>query len=156
MQRLELDDQHCLAVLIDKATGEELGRTSYTIEEARAQGLIRDRSSWKTAPQRMLWARASKRVVDDFAPAVSLGILTPEETDEIQAQQTWQPAPEPEPDQEPEAVEAEVVEDEPAEPVEPPSEPVPAQEPEPEPAPAPPDPEAESEPEDGGYRDDLL
>jgi hypothetical protein len=33
----------------------------------------------------MLWARASKVVVDDYAPEVSLGLVTKEEVEEIEA-----------------------------------------------------------------------
>ena len=91
--RVDDTDEACTAVLVDKASGQEIGRTTYTIEDARRAGLIRDRSNWKTAPARMLWARASKRVVDDFAPAVSLGITTPEEEAEISGPRTWDDDP---------------------------------------------------------------
>jgi hypothetical protein len=82
--RLESTAELCTALLIRWETGEEIGRTTYTIEEARTAGLIRDSSAWKTHPARMLWARASKFVLDDYAPEVTLGIYTEEEGAEIE------------------------------------------------------------------------
>ena len=71
------------AVLVETRTGTIVGETTYTIEDARQAGLVRSGGGYVTNPERMLWARASKRVVDDFAPQVSLGLVTPEEQDEI-------------------------------------------------------------------------
>jgi len=129
VKRVELTPEYCTAALIDKATGEVLSEVTYTMEDARAAGLIRAGGGWTKSPQRMLWARASKRVVDDFAPAVSLGITTPEDQAEIDAvlegEVQWQPAegiervenaepelpvdPQPAPEPEAEVVDAEVV-----------------------------------------------
>jgi hypothetical protein len=80
---VERTDEACTAQLVDAATGEVLGETRYTLEDARRAGLIRAGGGYVKSPGRMLWARASKRVVDDFAPEVSLGITTPEEDEEI-------------------------------------------------------------------------
>ena len=74
-------DQACTAVLWHH--GAEVGRYTYTLEDAQRAGLIRDRSGWVKSPRRMLWARASKYVIDDFAPGVSLGLYVEEEADEI-------------------------------------------------------------------------
>jgi hypothetical protein len=73
----------CTASLIRVDTGEEIGRRTYTIEQAQTAGLA-SKDIWKKHPQRMLWARASKQVVDDYAPEVTLGILSEDEADEIQ------------------------------------------------------------------------
>jgi hypothetical protein len=81
--RLESSDETCTASLLRLDTAEELGRTTFTIEEAKAAGLIRDRSAWKTHPGRMLWARASTLVIRDFAPAVSLGMYSTDEIPEV-------------------------------------------------------------------------
>ena len=84
--RAESDESICTAVLILTETGEEIGRTTYTIEDAKRAGLVKDGSGYKKDPARMLWARASKRVIDDFAPEVSLGLVTLEEAEEIAGQ----------------------------------------------------------------------
>jgi hypothetical protein len=81
--RLELTDETCTAILISKDSGEELGRTTFTIEQAKAAGLIRAGSAWTTHPARMLWARASTYVIRDFAPAVSLGMYSDDEIAEV-------------------------------------------------------------------------
>lgn len=71
--RKDASDQSCTAVLLN-AAGEVLGEATFTLEQARHAGLVREKSAWKTHPGRMLWARASTNVIRDFAPAVSLGI----------------------------------------------------------------------------------
>lgn len=76
-------DEACTAALVEEKTGQELGRSTYTIEQAKRAGLIRDKSTWQTYPSRMLWARASKYVIDDYAPEVSLGLKTFDELEEI-------------------------------------------------------------------------
>jgi hypothetical protein len=81
--RSELTDETCTAILVSKDSGEELGRTTFTIEQAKAAGLIRAGSAWTTHPARMLWARASTYVIRDFAPAVSLGMYSDDEIAEV-------------------------------------------------------------------------
>lgn len=76
------DDQRCVAALIN-GNGEEIGRSEFTLEDARRAGLIRDKSGWQKYPARMLWARASSWVVKDHAPHVALGIVTEDEAAEI-------------------------------------------------------------------------
>jgi len=81
--RSESSDTLCTAQLLEASTGQLLGSTTYTIEDAQRAGLIRERSPWKTHPARMLWARASTLVIRDFAPAVSLGMYSQDEIPEI-------------------------------------------------------------------------
>jgi hypothetical protein len=81
--RLDSTDKTCTAVLLNGETGEELGRTTFTIEDAKSAGMIRARSAWETHPARMLWARASTYVIRDFAPAVSLGMYADDEIAEV-------------------------------------------------------------------------
>ena len=81
--RLELTEETCTAILTSKDTGEELGRTTFTMNDAKRAGLIREGSAWKTHPARMLWARASTLVIRDFAPAVSLGMYSTDEIAEV-------------------------------------------------------------------------
>src|SRR5262245_9588984 len=68
------DDKKCTAVLVKD--GQELGRRTYTIEQATKAGLVKNGSGWESYPDRMLWAKASGRVIDDFAPQVTLGLLS--------------------------------------------------------------------------------
>jgi hypothetical protein len=65
----------CTAAVIVSATGEELGRRTFTIDMARDMGLLDKRGqAWHKTPDRMLWARASARALDDFAPWVTVGV----------------------------------------------------------------------------------
>jgi hypothetical protein len=84
--KLDSTDTSCTAALVEIHSGLELGRATFTIEDAKRAGLVRERSAWVTHPARMLWARASKFVIDDNAPEVSLGIVTEDEMAEIQDQ----------------------------------------------------------------------
>ena len=79
----DASDTACTAVLVDKRTGEELGTCTYTIEMAKRAGLVKERSAWVTHPQRMLWARSAKFLLDDYAPQVTLGLLTEDEAAEV-------------------------------------------------------------------------
>lgn len=74
----EKADSVTAAVIDDK--GRELGRTTYTLAHAKKQGLSGD--NWTKNPDRMLWARASKRVLDDFAPWVTVGVLSEEQAED--------------------------------------------------------------------------
>ena len=68
--------ESCTAVL--RRNGKELGRVTFTIEDAKQAGLA-GKTNWRMYPQRMLWARASGYVVRDYAPGVALGFVTREE-----------------------------------------------------------------------------
>ena len=92
--RVESDAEHCVAAVISKETGEELGRSAFTFEEAKKAGLVKDKGGYQTYPERMLWARASKRAVDDFAPEVSLGLIALEEAEEFVAGDSPSESPE--------------------------------------------------------------
>ena len=72
--RKETSASTCTAVLIVAETGQEVGSTTFTIEDARTAGLIKPNSGWQKYPERMLWQRASSYVIRDFAPGVALGI----------------------------------------------------------------------------------
>jgi hypothetical protein len=91
---VDRSETSCTAALLIDGTGEELGRATFTIDDAQRAGLIRDRSAWKTHPGRMLWARASAFVIYDYAPDVALGVATAEEVDE-EAGRRAGPAPDP-------------------------------------------------------------
>lgn len=70
------------AAVIDK-DGKELGRREFTMEMAKRRGL--SGKNWTTMPERMLWARASKIVLDDCAPWVTVGVLLDDEAEQLDA-----------------------------------------------------------------------
>jgi hypothetical protein len=74
--RVDETPESCTAVVVD-ASGKELGRTTFTMAQAKKMGL--SGTNWQNNPDRMLWARASKRAIDDHAPWVSVGVMTAEE-----------------------------------------------------------------------------
>src|SRR5262245_30319365 len=79
--RVESTDESCTAVLIKLDTGEEVGRQTYTIDRAKKAGLVKG-TNWQNYPDRMLWHRASKWVVEDFVPGLSFAI-SEDEAEEI-------------------------------------------------------------------------
>ena len=81
VERVESTDQVCTAALM--LQGVEVGRATFTIDDAKAAGLIRNGSAWTTHPARMLWARASKNAIVDFAPQIALGISLIDELHEF-------------------------------------------------------------------------
>jgi hypothetical protein len=83
VERTDSTDESCTATLFRPSTGELIGSATYTMEDARKAGLIRQGSAWQTNPARMLWARASKNVIVDFAPQIALGISLDDELQEI-------------------------------------------------------------------------
>jgi hypothetical protein len=78
--RVEEKPESCTAAVVN-TDGVELGRTTYTLAQAKKAGL--SGSNWTNNPDRMLWARASKRALDDHAPWVTVGVLTDEEFEDI-------------------------------------------------------------------------
>jgi len=81
--RTDANGNTCTAVLFKD--GKELGRATFTLDDAKNAGLA-NRGAWKTHPARMLWARASKNVIVDFAPGVALGIALDDEVQEYTGQ----------------------------------------------------------------------
>lgn len=77
--RVEESPTSATAAVIDVKSGKELGRYTYTLEMAKKAGL--SGANWTNLPDRMCWARASKRVLDDFAPWVTVGVVSAEEMD---------------------------------------------------------------------------
>jgi len=81
IQRVDDSDTAATAVLTKGDV--ELGRSTFTLEDAKRAGLIRARSPWETHPGRMCWARASKNVIQDYAPGVALGLSLDDEVSEF-------------------------------------------------------------------------
>jgi len=90
--RYEEDDKsggRCRAYAVDLATGERLEGVWVTMEMAAAEKWIdKAGSKWKTMPQLMMRYRAAAFFTRQFAPEVSMGIMTQEEVYDITAIQT--------------------------------------------------------------------
>jgi RecT family len=81
IEKVDSDDAACTAVVWRGE--EELGRTTWTIEQAQRRGLVKSGSGWEKNPDRMLWARAATDALRDFAPKVAVGLLVTEELDDL-------------------------------------------------------------------------
>lgn len=81
--RSKLDSESCTITIFEKIglnNREEIGEFTYTMEDAKRQGLSA-KDNWKKFPMNMLFARAISNAVRLFAPDVFNGSLvyTPEE-----------------------------------------------------------------------------
>ena len=110
-QIIEATDKICTMAITK--SGKEIGRSSYTIEEAQAAGLM-GKDNWKRHPGDMLVARCSSRVTRRHCPDILSGAYCEDEGEEIAAScvtgieeipmvQSTPPAPV-EPTEEPEVV----------------------------------------------------
>ena len=68
--RLDASDESCTARIVAN-DGRIVGESTFALEQATKAGLVRSGSPWTTHPGRMLWARASKNAIVDFAPEVA-------------------------------------------------------------------------------------
>ena len=64
---------------------------SYTIEEAKNLGLIKEKSVWTKDPAAMLRARLISKAIRMLAPEVVVGVYTPEETESFTVQKPIEP-----------------------------------------------------------------
>lgn len=77
------------AFATDTATGERVNGVWVTMEMAAAEGWsTKTGSKWKTMPELMLRYRAAAFFTRQFAPEVSMGIMTHEEVQDIQNETT--------------------------------------------------------------------
>ena len=94
--RYEEDDKNggrCRGVAIDLSTGERLEGVWVTMEMAAAEKWIdKAGSKWKTMPQLMMRYRAAAFFTRQFAPEVSMGIMTSEEVIDITPMQNQKPS----------------------------------------------------------------
>ena len=100
------------ATVIVERGGEELGRATYTLDDAKVAGLL-GKKNWQQHPKEMLVARATTQALRWHAPGVMTGLLIEDdiETDPVVIlEPTTAPEPAPETD---DVVEAEVVPEEP-------------------------------------------
>lgn len=101
--RLEQDDESCTAAVLD-GQGQQIGNAAtFTLEQAKRAGLVKDKSAWQTYPDRMLWARAAGFAVMDAIPHVALGFAVLEtepvlEGEVVAEHDEPEPAPEPAPE----------------------------------------------------------
>jgi hypothetical protein len=90
--RYEEDEKNggrCRGVAIDLSTGEKLEGVWVTMEMAHAEKWVdKAGSKWKTMPQLMMRYRAAAFFTRQFAPEVSMGIMTHEEVYDITNIQT--------------------------------------------------------------------
>jgi len=93
--RYEEDEKNggrCRAYAVDLATGERLEGVWVTMEMAAAEKWIdKAGSKWKTMPQLMMRYRAAAFFTRQFAPEVSMGIMTSEEVIDITPIQNQKP-----------------------------------------------------------------
>jgi hypothetical protein len=93
--RFEEDDKNggrCRGVAIDLATGDKVEGVWVTMEMAAAEKWIdKAGSKWKTMPQLMMRYRAAAFFTRQFAPEVSMGIMTSEEVIDITPIQNQKP-----------------------------------------------------------------
>jgi hypothetical protein len=77
--RVELvseDETQCTAQIVEIATGKPVGQpVTYTLEMAKRAG-TGGRTNWQKHPDQMLWARASARALDRYAPWVTVGVTS--------------------------------------------------------------------------------
>ena len=73
------------ATYIAKRRGEPEQRETYTIEQAKQAGLVKDGGAWTKDPASQLIARASSRLARRVAPDILGGFYTPDEAREIAA-----------------------------------------------------------------------
>ena len=94
--RYEEDEKNggrCRGVAIDLSTGERLEGVWVTMEMAAAEKWIdKAGSKWKTMPQLMMRYRAAAFFTRQFAPEVSMGIMTSEEVIDITPMQNQKPS----------------------------------------------------------------
>lgn len=100
------------ATVIVERAGEELGRATYSLDDARTAGLL-GKKNWQQHPKEMLVARATTQALRWHAPGVMTGLLIADEA-ESDPVAILEPttAPEPAPD-DGDVVEAEVIPDDP-------------------------------------------
>jgi hypothetical protein len=68
----EHTDQSCAIRFYE--SGEDVGTSTFTIDEARAAGLVKERSNWIKWPKNMLFARAMSNGVKWFCPDLMGGV----------------------------------------------------------------------------------
>ena len=80
---VNLTDDTCELMFYDTQTGEVLGPSIFTIQDAERAGLVKQNPTYKTYPRNMLFARALSNGVAWYAADITAGrIYTPEELEQ--------------------------------------------------------------------------
>jgi hypothetical protein len=85
IERVDISDESCTVAVIDERGAEprEMGRSTFTMDDAKRAGLVRGGGAYETHPQRMLWARAAGYAMRDYIPEVTMGLVTTDEAVEL-------------------------------------------------------------------------
>jgi hypothetical protein len=82
---ISADKQSAYCAAVDAVTGEKLTGMTYTMQIAKAEGLIDKKGSkWVTMPELMLRKRAQSNFINEFFPEVKFGLQTEEEVIDAQ------------------------------------------------------------------------
>ncbi len=76
---LACDDKSATFETLRKGPGNRLVRYTFTIEEAKLAGLVKEKSGWAKSPKAMLIARAETGLARLVYPDLMAGLYTPEE-----------------------------------------------------------------------------
>jgi hypothetical protein len=76
-------------------SGEELGESSFSLEDAKRAGLAGD--NWRKYPRNMLYARAVSNAARWYAPEVLTGVYLPDEMEQTETPEPMAPPSQPEP-----------------------------------------------------------
>lgn len=80
----EMDNIQCVAYTKEKGSGERLESSEVTIRMAIEEGwYTKNGSKWKTMPKKMLIYRAASFWTNEYAPEISMGMRTEEESYDI-------------------------------------------------------------------------
>lgn len=80
--KTRFDGETCCTITVIDPDGENLGESSFSMDDAKRAGLGGD--NWKKFPRNMLFARAVSNAARWFAPEVLTGAITPEELGEVE------------------------------------------------------------------------
>lgn len=80
--KTRFDGDHLCVITVTDPEGEELGLSSFSMDDAKRAGLGGD--NWRKYPRNMLFARAVSNAARWYAPEVLTGAITPEELGEVE------------------------------------------------------------------------
>lgn len=88
---IRLDDTGCELAFFEQ--GQEIGRSSFTADDAKAAGLWNSSDPWKRSPRNMMFARAMSNGTKWYTPDVFSGpVYTPDELESMPLIEAAQPA----------------------------------------------------------------
>ena len=82
----------CIAITVEKETGELLEGTEVTMRMAKEEGWsTKAGSKWKTMPEQMLRYRAATFLIRSIAPEIGMGLRTADELEDCELQEKLRP-----------------------------------------------------------------